>query len=174
MPSPPVPRLKKMVELTLDENPSWRNIEVRNSDIALMVIIWQRWFNVGTNDDSVVHLYRLLDLPREDNIKRVRAHFQNTEHKYMPTNPDILIKRGIEAEYWREALGYDLTPEEHTRHHQNVKDTTPPHQPDAYIISPKVAKTPEGKEAIKQFDKLAEQQPLFDLPPVKPRPNYGL
>lgn len=124
--SPPVPRLKKMVEMVLDENPKYRNVEVRNSDIALTIVIWQRWYSVGTNDDSIVHLYRLFDLPREDNVKRVRAVFQNTEHRFLPTNPDVLKKRGIEEQYWEEALGYKLTAEEWRRHHQTVKETTPP------------------------------------------------
>lgn len=124
--TPPVPRLKKMVELMLDENPKYRGVEVRNSDIALTIVIWQRWYNVGTNEDSVVHLHRLFDLPREDNVKRVRAVFQNVEHKYLPTNPDILIKRGIEQEYWEEALGYRLTREEWTTHHQTLKEANHP------------------------------------------------
>lgn len=124
--TPPVPRLKKMVELMLDENPTWQGIQVRNSDIALTVVIWQRWYSVGTNDDSVVHLKRLLDLPREDNVKRVRAYFQNTEHKYLPTDVNVLKARKIEQEYWEEALGYKLSPEEWRRHHQTVRENKPP------------------------------------------------
>lgn len=61
---------------------------------------------------------RLLDLPREDNVKRVRAKIQNEEHKYLPTNPDVLIKRGILEEYWQDALGYSLTKEEWQRHYK--------------------------------------------------------
>lgn len=124
--SPPVPRLKKMVEYILDENPKYRGVQARNSDIALTILIWQRWYSVGTNDDSVLHLYRLFDLPREDNVKRVRAVFQNTEHKYLPTSLEVLKKRGIEREYWEDALGYKLTGEEMARHAQTVKETTPP------------------------------------------------
>lgn len=124
--TPPVPRLKKMVELMLDENPKWRGVEVRNSDIALTIVIWQRWYNVSDKEDGVVHLYRLMDLPREDNVKRIRAVFQNVEHRFLPTNPDVLIKRGIEAEYWAEALGYRLTPEEWKLHHKTVAETKPP------------------------------------------------
>ena len=44
----------------------------------------------------------------------------------MPTNPDVLIKRGIEEEYWAEALGYRLTKEEWRRHHKTVAETRPP------------------------------------------------
>lgn len=120
--TPTVPKLKQMVETILDENPSYHNVEARNSDIALTILIWKRWYDVG----AVVVLSRLFDLPREDNVKRVRAVFQNTEHKYLPTDPSILVKRGIEEAYWFEALGYALTADEWRRHHQTVKETTPP------------------------------------------------
>ena len=120
--TPSVPQLKKMVEITLDENPKYNGVEARNSDIALTILIWQRWYSVG----EAIQLGRLFNLPREDNVKRVRAVFQNVEHKYLPTDPSILIKRGIEEAYWFDALGYNLTADEWRRHHQTVKETTMP------------------------------------------------
>lgn len=42
--SPSVPRLKNMVEQILRENPKYQNIEARNSDIALLILIWQRYY----------------------------------------------------------------------------------------------------------------------------------
>lgn len=123
--TPTVPTLKKMVEILLDENAKYGNIECRNSDIALTILIWRRWYNVL----DAIAISRLFDLPREDNVKRVRAVFQNTEHKYLPTDPSILIKRGIEEAYWFDALGYNLTADEWRTHHQTVKETTPPPPP---------------------------------------------
>lgn len=120
--TPTVPTLKKMVEIMLDENAKYGNIECRNSDIALTILIWRRWYNV----QDAVAVSRLFDLPREDNVKRVRAVFQNTEHKYLPTDPSILIKRSIEEAYWFDALGYNLTPDEWRRHHKTVAETKPP------------------------------------------------
>lgn len=122
MPNVPVPTLKKMVEIMLDDNAKYGNIECRNSDIALTILIWRRWYNV----QDAVQVGRLFDLPREDNVKRVRAVFQNTEHKYLPTDPAVLVKRGIEEAYWFDALGYNLTADEWRTHHQTVKETTPP------------------------------------------------
>lgn len=122
----PIPRLRLMVNLTLKENPSYRGIEARNSDIVLMIIIWQRWYSVGTNDDSVVHLHRLFDLPREDNIKRVRATIQNTEGKYLPTSWKVAKQRGIERERWEAGLGYNLPAEEIALHHRTLASVTPP------------------------------------------------
>ena len=94
--SPSVPRLKNMVEQILRENPKYQGIEARNSDIALLIIIWQRWYGVSDLPNGTIHVRRLLDLPREDNVKRVRAKIQNEEHKYLPTNPDVLWSR----KYW--------------------------------------------------------------------------
>jgi hypothetical protein len=116
--TPPLPRLKKMVEQILAENPKYRGIDARNSDIALTILIWQRWYGVSVAQDGSVPLHRLLDLPREDNVKRVRAKYQNEEHKYLPTNPDVLVKRGIAEDYWRDALGYNLTKDEWARHYR--------------------------------------------------------
>lgn len=116
--SPSVPRLKNMVEQVLRDNPKYNGIEARNSDLALLILIWQRWYGVSDRPDGTIQVRRLLDLPREDNVKRVRAKIQNEEHKYLPTNPDVLIKRGILEDYWHDALGYNLTKEEWRRHRQ--------------------------------------------------------
>ena len=126
-----VPRLKNMVEMVLAENEKVKlqgrgGVEPRNSDIALTIAIWQKWYSVGTNEDSVVHLYRLFDLPREDNVKRVRAVLQNVEGKYLPTSWEVARKRGIEREKWEQALGYKEPAEVWQRHAQTVKETTPP------------------------------------------------
>ena len=136
------PRLKVMVESTLKENPSYRGIEARNSDVALTIIIWQRWFNVGTNDDSTVHLYRLFDLPREDNVKRWRAKFQNDFNQYLPTDWKVAKQRGIEREKWEEALGYSRDPVVVRRQKQMISETQPP-----------------------KFD--GEQGALFNVPPKR-------
>lgn len=120
--SPSVPRLKNMVEQVLADNPKYNGVEARNSDVALMILVWQRWYGVSDKPDGIVHVRRLFDLPREDNVKRVRAKIQNEEHKYLPTNPDVLIKRGILEEYWSDALGYNLTKEEWQRHHKTVAE----------------------------------------------------
>ena len=112
--------------MTLEENPSYRGVEARNSDIALTILIWQRWYNVSDKSDGVIHLHRLFDLPREDNIKRIRAIIQNVEHKFYPTKWEIAKKRNIERERWEQGLGYRQTPDEIATHYQTVKDTTPP------------------------------------------------
>lgn len=96
--------LKTMVEECL------RNIpETRNSDIDLMIAIWKRYYpqriRKGSTGEEGVWLRDLRDLPREDNIKRVRAKF-NSEGKYYPTDWKVAKGRGIKEDDWRQELGY--------------------------------------------------------------------
>ena len=101
-----IPRLKVMVETALKDNWQYYNergnasISVRDSDIALTILIWQRYFGV----EKSIGLDRLFDLPREDGIKRVRAHFQNDQKLYLPTKWSVAKKRGIAEAEWRAAM----------------------------------------------------------------------
>lgn len=96
--------IKEMVEACL------RNIpETRNSDVTLMIAVWKRYYpqrivKDGDNEDYI-WLSDLYDLPREDNIKRVRAQF-NSEGKYYPTDWKVAKARGLKEDEWRVALGY--------------------------------------------------------------------
>lgn len=77
-------KLTEQIEHTLRDVP-----ETRNSDIALMVAIWRRYFpkvikySIGR---EYVMLEDIPKLPREDNIKRIRAYFQNGENMYCATH----------------------------------------------------------------------------------------
>lgn len=99
--------LKYQVETILAENP-----ESRNSDITLMLDIWRRYYGqrIRTNAQGKegVYLLDLYDLPREDNIKRIRAKFQNskTQPMYLPTDPVIAKQRRINEDIWKKHLGY--------------------------------------------------------------------
>lgn len=98
--------LKGQVESVLQDIP-----ETRNSDIALTIEIWRRFFpdKIRTLDGGAVEyvsLGSLYSLPREDNVKRVRAMFQNVQKKYLPTKWEVAKARGIEEDEWRTALGY--------------------------------------------------------------------
>lgn len=96
--------LKTMVEECLRNMP-----ETRNSDIVLMLAIWRRYFpqriRKGASGEEGVWLRDIIDLPREDNIKRVRAKF-NAEGKYYPTDWKVAKARGIKEDEWRQDLGY--------------------------------------------------------------------
>ena len=91
-----------------------RHESARNSDIALMIELWKEFFTDHINTEHIGSKYRqyvdldsLYFLPREDNIKRVRATIQNhkTNPQFLPTDPDVRKKRGILEEVWRRYVG---------------------------------------------------------------------
>lgn len=88
--------LKSQVEYCLREMP-----ETRDSDITLLIAIWQLFHGI----DDVVSIGQLYELPREDNVKRIRAAL-NAEGKYYPTNWQVAKQRGLKEDEWRQALGY--------------------------------------------------------------------
>lgn len=50
---------------------------------------------------AMVELKNIMDLPREDNVKRIRAKIQNEEKKYLPTSLEVAKQRKINEEDWR-------------------------------------------------------------------------
>ncbi len=101
--------LRDQIKVVLEEVP-----ETRNSDIALMIHVWKRYYSGkiggwdpqdGDNLEGHVSLKDLFDLPREDHVKRIRADF-NSKGFYWPTEPAIAEARGINEAQWREKLGY--------------------------------------------------------------------
>ena len=80
--------------------------DARNSDITLTIEIWRKYYNVG---DSVPVKY-LYELPREDNIKRLRAKFCELGNSWAyPTDPKVARARQIKDDEWKRALGYAPT-----------------------------------------------------------------
>lgn len=79
--------------------------ETRNSDIALMIEIWRRYYpqyiKKGSTGQEGVWLKDLYDLPREDNVKRIRAHYQNELGKFLPTSWEVAKQRKIEEAKWK-------------------------------------------------------------------------
>ena len=101
--------LKDMVEEILRNVPA-----TRNSDIALMICIWKKYYpqfvTTLDSDNYYVSLESLYELPREDTIKRMRATL-NAEGKYYPTDWGVAKKRGLKEDQWREELGYPVKSE---------------------------------------------------------------
>lgn len=102
--------LKEQVECCLQNSP-----EARNSDIKLMILVWVNFYGVR---GRMIFIDDLYNLPREDNIKRIRANFQSCKKyletgdpkhapKYLPTNQKVTEKRGINEEVWRRFQGYN-------------------------------------------------------------------
>lgn len=96
--------LKKQVTDILRDVP-----ESRNSDITLMIEIWKKFFpqfiKKGASGEHGIWLQDLYKLPREDNVKRLRAHTQNVEGKYLPTLWSVAKQRKIKEVEWKDYMG---------------------------------------------------------------------
>ncbi len=90
--------------------------DTRNSDITLTLYVWMFGYShlIGGMWDAqeapsyrgaTVELKHLFELPREDNVKRIRAKF-NAQGLYWPTDLKIAKARGIQEDKWREFMGY--------------------------------------------------------------------
>lgn len=104
-------KLTGQVEAILQSVP-----ESRNSDIVLTIEVWRKFYpKLIQNNDGLlwekvpplqfVFLKDLFELPREDNIKRIRAQFQNDKLLYFPTDFAIAKQRRINEEVWRKTMG---------------------------------------------------------------------
>ena len=98
--------LKHKVEHCLKKYP-----ETRNSDIKLTNSIWVEYYYTRLIKDEkgnlAVKLLDLYDLPREDNVKRIRAKIQNEENRLLPTSKKVAKQRRINEDKWRAYMGFD-------------------------------------------------------------------
>ena len=92
--------------------------KTRNSDIELTIRIWKEYFpqrivTRQADERDYVAVRDLFDLPREDNVKRIRAKIQNELGKFLPTSLEIAKQRQIEEGEWREYMRrFPVTEEE--------------------------------------------------------------
>ena len=102
-----IKKLKDKVEYCLKNYP-----ETRNSDITLTIKIWRVFHSDKLfNEGKCIYIDNLFELPREDNIKRIRAKIQNDDGEYLPTVWEIAKRRSILREVWEKAMGYFRRPE---------------------------------------------------------------
>lgn len=83
----------------------------RNSDIRLTQMVWWNHHRSKLhqiNGRVMVDVADLFTLPREDNIKRIRAKIQNDNKEFLPTDPAVAKKRGWQEDEWRKFLGYPV------------------------------------------------------------------
>lgn len=81
----------------------------RDSDIRLTNYIYVNYFQeklIKIDDRWAVKLTSLYELPKEEDVRRLRAKIQNEEGKFLPTSEEVRIKRKISEERWRNYLGY--------------------------------------------------------------------
>lgn len=101
--------LKTKIEYCLKKYPA-----TRNSDITLTNSIWYEFYNnklvkedCNGKIDYFVRLKDLYDMPKQDDVKRIRAKIQNKENRYLPTSEKVAKQRRINEHTWRAYMGYD-------------------------------------------------------------------
>lgn len=101
-------KLKEQIEIILQTFPP-----TRNSDVHLMTTLWQNYYSHfmrrGTTGELGVWLKDLHDLPRLDDISRIRRLIQNDvmrplSARYLPTSWEVARQRRIKADEWRLAM----------------------------------------------------------------------
>lgn len=93
-----IKNLKKAVEKILE-----RDEASRNSDQRLTILIWIEYYPTRIkviDERKYIALRDVMLMPREDNVKRIRAKIQNEEHKFLPTDEKVREARGILEEVW--------------------------------------------------------------------------
>ena len=98
-------KLKDKILYCLERYP-----ETRNSDIKLTNAVWYTYYEkylIKVDDQLAVKLTDLYELPREDDVKRIRAKIQNDENKFLPTDEAVRKQRRINETKWRNYLGYN-------------------------------------------------------------------
>lgn len=95
--------LKSLVKNMLEEVP-----KTRNSDKLLTLMIWRKHYShvfIKQNKTYYVSCTAILEeLPQEDNVKRIRAKF-NEKGLYAATDPVVLERRN-KSKIWKKSLGY--------------------------------------------------------------------
>lgn len=80
--------------------------DTRNSDIYLTLKFWLKHFShkldLTDPKNPTVSFQAIRDvLPREEHIRRIRAHIQNIEKKYPPTSWEVAKQRRWNQETWK-------------------------------------------------------------------------
>ena len=55
-----------------------------------------------------VGLVEIMKLPREDNVKRIRAIIQNEEGRFLPTTQQVAKRRDIEMDKWHKYVAFNI------------------------------------------------------------------
>lgn len=92
------------VERVLREYPA-----TRESDQLLAWCVYQQFYGIG---ETITKSQFLDILPSFETIRRTRQKIQNDLGKYLPKDPVVRRRRGLEDE-WKDALQYDMFPDLH-------------------------------------------------------------
>ena len=86
--------LKKVKEYVLELLET--DEKCRNSDKVLTYKVMRKFTNI------YIPFEDFEKIPSFESIRRTRAYIQNKEKKFLPTDPNVIKKRRIRQEEWRE------------------------------------------------------------------------
>lgn len=96
--------LKAQVESCLGEYPSTLNSDTKLAN-AVIYKFYGSYLKKDEEGDLILKLKDRYFLPSDRSIARIRQAF-NANGKYLPTDPEIIRKRGEKEETWYHHLGY--------------------------------------------------------------------
>ena len=77
----------------------------RDSDQWLTIKLWCIFYpsriKIDAEKKKYIYLTDIMEMPREDGVKRVRAIIQNEEKKFLPTTWEVAKQREINEEEWK-------------------------------------------------------------------------
>lgn len=98
------PKNKYQVESILQEFP-----ETRDSDLLLMVKIWETFYKdyimvSSKTGAKAIDLSNLSRVPQEEDIRKARNYIQKVEMRFLPKSAKIAKKRRIDMTLWRQKM----------------------------------------------------------------------
>lgn len=95
--------LKNRILFLLKEFP-----KTRDNDVYLTLKFWLHYYksrlDLTDPKNPKVSFKDIMDLPREEHIRRIRAIIQNEEHKFLPIDPQVRKQRKISEREWSNYL----------------------------------------------------------------------
>ena len=83
---------KKLVEEVLEED-----IRARNNDLWLLLMVWTKKQQIRLD----IPYSQIKDMALPESVNRVRRTIQNTEGRWLPTDPMVLLHRQFKEEVIR-------------------------------------------------------------------------
>lgn len=95
-----IKNLKDKVWCLLRDHPKARDSD-QWATIKLWTILFPHLIDYTDPKNPKIALKDIMNMPREDNVKRVRAIIQNVDGEFLPTSEEVAKQRKINMDVWR-------------------------------------------------------------------------